>query len=234
MQRRISFNPPNPHPQPRARVSREALGFRLGYQNPAKAAGRVYALCDGHIASRKSRSALGRLAGALEVPEHVVEEAVGATEAMIAEQDRQAHEAERLAHEAAEARWKASFRPHAVIETESKCPSSIVICGMTGGVGRWLIVPVDSSKSPMTFVRQVLDILPTKLHTGTQGRKFVPFFGGAKGFYLNYRPDRAVRFTLDGEIVEVLPKAYRPGEIEIDIGGRNRPPLTVARVLGFA
>lgn len=214
-------------------LSRQALGFRLGYQNPAKAAGRVYALCDGHIASRKSRSALGRLAGALEVPEHVVEEALAAAKAMIAEQDRQAREAVRLAHEAAEARWRANFKPHAVIETKSKCPSSIVMCGMTGGVGRWLIVPLDSSKSPMTFVRQVLDVLPTKLHTGTQGQSFVPFFGRAKGFILNYRPDQAVRFTLDGEALEVLPKAYRPGEIELDIGGRNRSPRTVARVLGL-
>ena len=149
---------------------------------PKPQAGSI-ALCHGHIASRKSRSALERLAEALEVPEHVVEQALAATKTMIAEQDRQAQEAERLAHEAAEAAWRKNFRPHAVIETESKCPSSIVMCGMTGGVGRWLIVPVDSSKSPMTFVRQVLDVLPTKLHTGTQGQSFIPFFGQATGLH---------------------------------------------------
>ena len=103
MQSRISLSPPNRQPSLKLGLRSQALGFRLGYQNPAKAAGRVYALCDGHIASRKSRSALGRLAGALEVPEHVVEEALAATKAMIAEQDRQAREAVRLAHEAAEA-----------------------------------------------------------------------------------------------------------------------------------
>src|SRR6266571_5042720 len=37
------------------------LGFRLGYQNPLKAAGRVDALCWGHITSEKSRLALRRL-----------------------------------------------------------------------------------------------------------------------------------------------------------------------------
>ena len=120
-----------------------------------------------------------------------------------------------------------------MIETESKCPSSIVMCGMTGGVGRWLIVPLDSSKSPMTFVRQVLDVLPTKLHTGTQGQSFVPFFGRAKGFILNYRPDQAVRFTLDGEALEVLPKAYRPGEIELRHWGPNRIADDGRGVLGF-
>lgn len=209
-------------------LNAQTLGFRLGYRNPARAAGRVHALCDGHIASRKSRSALDRLADALEVPEPVVQEAIAATKALIAELDQQAQVAERIAQEAAEARWRARFKPHAVIDTESKCPSQIVICGMTGGVGRWLIVPVDWSKPPLTFVRQVVDALPEKLRNGG-----VPFFGRAQGFYLNYEHDRAVRFNLTGEALEILPRAYRPGEIELNIGGR-RSPQTVARVLGFA
>jgi hypothetical protein len=93
---------------------------------------------------------------------------------------------------------------------------------------------LDNLKGPMSFVRQVLDALPNKLRTGPEGQKGVPFFGEAKGFILNYSPDRAVRFTLNGEALEVLPKAYRPGEIELTIGSRTRSPLTAARVLGFA
>ena len=215
-------------------LNAKELGFRLGYRNSAKAAGRVDALCEGHIASRKSKRALDRLANALEVPEHIVEEAVAATNEHLVELDRQAEQAKRVAQEASEARWRASFKPHAVLDTEHKCPSQITICGLTGGIGRWLIVRLDNSKELTTFVQQVLDALPTMLRTGRTGKKYVPFFGEAKGFFLNYEPDRAIRYTLDGEIVEVLPKAYRPGEIELDIGGRNRSPLTVARVLGFA
>jgi hypothetical protein len=37
------------------------------HQNPLKAAGRVDALCEGHIISRKSRAALERLPQALEL-----------------------------------------------------------------------------------------------------------------------------------------------------------------------
>src|SRR5215211_7892711 len=37
-------------------LTRQALGFRLGYHNPLKAGGRVYALCDGNLRSRKSRT----------------------------------------------------------------------------------------------------------------------------------------------------------------------------------
>ena len=165
----------------------------------------------------------------MEVPEPVVVEAVAATNAVIIELDRQAQVAEQLAHEAAEARWRGSFRPHGVIDTESKCASQIVICGLTGGIGRWLVVPLDSSKAPLTFVGQVLDALPEKLRNGG-----VPFFGRAQGFFVNYGPDRSVRFNLFGEALEILPRAYRPGEIELNIGGRNRPPRTIARVLGFA
>jgi hypothetical protein len=43
----------------------QALGFRLGYSNAAKAAGRVYAICEGYLDNRKSRAALVRLADAL-------------------------------------------------------------------------------------------------------------------------------------------------------------------------
>jgi hypothetical protein len=211
-----------------------ALGLRLGYQNPAKAAGRVDALCAGHIFSRKSRAALGRLANALAVPEHVVQDALAATEALMVELQRQAQEEKRFAADADEVRWRAAFRPHAVIETASRCPSQIVICGLTGGIGRWLIVPLDSSKAPITFVRQVLDALPDQLRTGPSGDKGVPFFGRAIGFILNYSPDRAVRFTLNGEARETLAKAYRPGKVELTVGGGKQPSLTVAHVLGLA
>ena len=46
-------------------LDRHALGFRLGYKNPAKAAGRVDALCSGYLTNRKSRAALARLPDAL-------------------------------------------------------------------------------------------------------------------------------------------------------------------------
>jgi hypothetical protein len=94
----------------------QALGRRLGYQNPLKAAGRVDALCCGHVTSRKSRAALARLPAALELPVEVVEEALAATEALLAKNERRSSEEGRLLAEADEAEWRASFRPHAVIQ----------------------------------------------------------------------------------------------------------------------
>src|SRR4051812_15144459 len=84
-------------------LSDEALGRRLGYTNPAKAAGRVHALCNGQPFSAKSRFALRRLPDALEVPADLVVQAVANTERLFADREREAEEQRRLAREAEEA-----------------------------------------------------------------------------------------------------------------------------------
>jgi hypothetical protein len=186
----------------------KALGIRLGYRNPAKAAGRVQALCDGHVASEKSRIALKRLAHALDVDASVIDAAVAATLAAKADHER----AER---EAQDARWRTNFVPHAVILTELTCPSQIVMCGMTGGIDRWLLIRLNPKSPPIGYLREVRAALPRKLETGFSGEPIVPFFGRAKGFVINYKPDHAVRFDLQGQPEEVLRMAYRPGVLWI-------------------
>jgi len=114
-------------------LSEEALGRRLGYSNPAKAAGRVYALCNGLPFSAKSRFALWRLPEALKLPPNVVTQAIADTERLFAERQCEAEEQGRLAREAEDAAWRASFRPHAIIQTEHTVPTQITICGLMGG-----------------------------------------------------------------------------------------------------
>ena len=58
------------------------------------------------------------------------------------------------------------------------------------------------------------------------------FFGEALGLIINYSPDRAVRCDLDGNPLEVLPKAYRIGEVQLSIGGKRVEPRVMARILG--
>ena len=194
-------------------LSPEGLGFRLNYCNPTKAAGRVAALCNGHLNNPKSRAALDRLAAALAVPEEIVQVAVDATQQLVGDLHRQADEDHRLARETDLAHWRANFKPHAVIDTASKCPNQIVACGMTGGPERWLLVGLDCAKPPLTFVQQAIKAIEHRLPIGRTGRRFVPFFGTVLGFIINYSPDHAVRFSMDGEPIEVLEQAYRPREI---------------------
>ena len=212
----------------------QALGRRLGYQNPLKAAGRVDALCWGHITSRKSRAALARLPAALEVSSEIVEEALEATQAFLAENDRRRDEARRLIAEAEETEWRARFRPHAVIETERTIPTQITACGLTGGAERWLQIDFDLTRPPITFVQQAVAALPEKIRPGTDGRQYVTFFGEALRFIVNYSPDQALRCDLKGNPLEVLPKAYRPGQVMVSVGGCPVSPSVVVRLLGMS
>jgi hypothetical protein len=200
-------------------LDRAALGLRLGYQNPAKAAGRVYALCDGHITSTKSKTALHRLATAIEVPAEVVEAAVKATVSFLAELRWQEDEKLRIARETEDAEWRATFIPHAIILGDRKIPTSITMCAISGGPKRWLNIELDLSEPTSTFVQQALAALPGKLNLGKDGRLTVPFFGYALGFIVNYSPGQAVRYDMKGNAVENLSKAVRPGEAWFSLKG---------------
>ena len=214
-------------------LSPTALGFRLGYRNPAKAAGRVQALLDGNVPlSLKSRSAAEHLPKAIDLPREAVDDAVRRTDAFFAERAREAEEARRWEAERAEADWRAAFRPHAVLQTESTVPSSITMCVISGGAERWRIIPLDLSRAPASFAGQVLAALPDRTEPSTDGARGVTFFGRALGFYVNYTPDRCVRFDLAGEPVEVLLAAYRPGRGSYSLGGRPVSDTTMGKILG--
>ena len=200
-------------------LDRAALGSRLGYRNPAKAAGRVYALCDGHITTTKSRSALHRLPATIEVSAELVEIAVKDTASLLAELKQQEDEKLRVAREIEDAEWRAGFIPHAIILGDRIIPTSITMYAITGGSERWLKIELDLSKPSNTFIEQVLTALPSKLDLGKDGRLSVRFFGCALGFIVNYSPDEAVRYDLKGNAVENLSKAIRPGEAWVSLKG---------------
>jgi len=203
-------------------LDRAALGSRLGYRNPAKTAGRVYALCDGHITTTKSRSALHRLPAAIEVSAELVEIAVKDTASLLAELKQQEDEKLRVAREIEDAEWRAGFIPHAIILGDRIIPTSITMCAITGGPERQLKIELDSSKPSDTFVQQVVAALPGKLHLGKDGRLTVEFFGNALGFIVNYSPDQAVRYDLKGNAVENLNKAFRLGRASFSLKGGNQ------------
>ena len=49
---------------------------------------------------------------------------------------------------------------------------------------------------------------------------------------MNYTPDYAVRFNLEGRPVETLTRAYRPGEVTLHLGRRKVSTESLGRVLG--
>lgn len=199
-------------------LTQEALGRRLGYSNTAKAAGRVYALCNDKPFSTKSLAALRRLPEALELSSATIEEAVSATEQLFSARAREAEDQRRAAQKAEDAAWRAAFRPHAVILTEHTVPTQITMCALTGGAGVRLIIPIDASKPPLTFINQAVAGLKEHFREPGNGPIGILFFGRALGLIINYAPDQAIRCDLDGTPREVLTKAYRLGEARFSPG----------------
>jgi hypothetical protein len=91
--------------------------------------------------------------------------------AALRETERQIAEAERRAEEEREAKWRASFRPSAYLLGEESRPSQITIYGISGGAERWLRIPLDLSRPPVTFAAQALAV--------ARCTKAVPFHGAA-------------------------------------------------------
>src|SRR4029079_5214834 len=115
----------------------------------------------------------------------------------------------------ADARYRASFEPHGYLLGTSDRPSQIFIFGLTGGPERWLKIPLDLSQPPLSYSAQALSVV--------RRTPFVKFFGATTGFIVNYTPDHAVRFDLDGRPVETLTRAHRPREVTLYLGGRPFP-----------
>ena len=124
-----------------------------------------------------------------------------------------------------DAAWRAAFKPHAYLLGTHTRPSSITIFGISGGAKRWLNIPLDLAQSPVTFATQALGFV--------RQTPVVPFFGPTTGFVINYTPDRAVRFDLEGNPVECLPCAYFPGDVTLTLGNRKMAADEFARIAGL-
>ena len=81
----------------------------------------------------------------------------------------------------------------------------------------FLRLDLDHSLAPMTYVTQAMDGLKKRL---VRWNGVIPAFGRAVGMVVNYAPDHAVRFDLEGNPVEVLDQAHRLGVAQFCIGKR--------------
>jgi hypothetical protein len=189
-------------------LGRNELGRRCGFKNLAKALRRINGVCHGDLGSPGAKMVLDNLAVALEVEKDVVEKTIRSTAEIIAK-------TERHGETAWDAAWRASFKPHAYFVASENRPSQITIYGVTGGPERWSKIPLDLSQPPVTYAVQA--------HEFVAKTPSVPFFGPTTGFVVNYTPDSAVSFDLDGNPIEHFDRAYRPGQVEVFIGKQKLP-----------
>jgi hypothetical protein len=188
---------------------------RLGYRKMPKARQHLAQL---YLGDCSRRMLVQRLPEALEVPASLVRKAVEETGRQL-----------RLAEDDA---YRAVFKPHAVILTERLIPQPIFVAAFIGPA-RLQRIDFDVALPPESFVRQALDGLHQKLlefnprlkkakctpdivrHRGN-----IPAFGRPTGFVVNYTPDHAVRFDLNGNAVETLERARRIGSVSYSLSGR--------------
>jgi hypothetical protein len=74
------------------------------------------------------------------------------------------------------------------------------------GAERLLRIDLDPAQGPVSFVSQALRGVREKLARWKSGQ--LPAYGRAVGVVVNYAPERAVRFDLDGNAIEVLDRAH--------------------------
>ena len=121
---------------------------------------------------------------------------------------------------AKEAAYRKSFVPHAIIITERKIPQPIFVAAFIG-VDRLLRVDFDLTTNPTTFVQQALRGVREKLASWKVGA--IPTFGKPVAVVINYSPDHAVEFDLNGNPLRVLDHAHRPGTASFSLKGRASP-----------
>ena len=180
-------------------LSAVELVRRCGYKNIPKGLRRLEQLCQGDLT--KATTLIHSLPSALEVTADVVQQAIDQTRKELQEANERA--------------WRETFCPHAIILTERVIPQPLFVAAVIG-VDRLLRLDLDS-QSPVTYVTQAFGALKQRL---TRWKGVLPAFGRPVGLIVNFTPDNAARFDLDGNEVEVFDAAYRLGRAQFCVGGR--------------
>jgi hypothetical protein len=190
---------------------------RCGYRNLSKGLRRLDALYAGELEGEAPAAIIRCLPEALGVDQEIVDAVVSATREIIDARMR-------AVAAVREAAWRATFEPHAYLVTERAVPMPITICALTGGPDRWLRITLDTTRPPLTFAQQAI--------AAVRREAAIPFYGAVIGVIVNYSPDRAVRFDLEGNPVHVYDRAYSPGEITVSLGRRPLSPGEIELLLG--
>lgn len=185
-------------------LSKAELAHQCGCKNADKAIRWIDAICNGSVDHPRAKEIAKYLPVALKLDREVFCQALAETIQQV-EKNRLREEVER------EAAWRASFKSHGYLDTESRIPSQITICALTGGPEHYLRINLELTRSPVTFARQA----------GVVARRTrsVLFFGTVIGFWVNYCPDRAVKYDLNENPIEIRDRAYWLGETYVRFGG---------------
>ena len=126
---------------------------------------------------------------------------------------------ERRAGEQAEAQWRATFEPHAIILTERRIPRPMFLAAVIG-VERLLRIDFNANAKPVSFVSLAVEGVKQKRAQWGSNGGALPGYGAPTGIIVNYAPDWAVKFDLAGVPQEAFAAAYRVGQVQLLLKGR--------------
>jgi hypothetical protein len=78
---------------------------------------------------------------------------------------------------------------------------------------------LDPEKGPVSYIGQALRGVQRKLASWQSDQ--LPAYGRPVALVVDYTPERAVRFDLEGNAIEVLDRAHRIGDVQLFLGGRR-------------
>lgn len=181
-------------------LSRRDLLTRLKPTNLGKAAQRLDSFLADEISHSQRQHFLPELATALSKNSEESKQ-IAAELKNLVEQIRQAKAALEHAH------YVATFKPHAYLLGSYTRPSQITFFAMTGGSERWLKIRLDELESSQTPAQAIAEIVAHLKENPT-----IRFWGAATGFYINYTPEQAVKYDLNGNVIKEINGNYRPGD----------------------
>ncbi len=170
---------------------------RLGYVNISKGYRRYDAFFAGNI---EQRFFLDNLASALCLQFEKISSALEKTRLSI-------RQAEQFDQECKLTEWRKAFKAHGIIETESSVPQPIFTAIFTDVLSRKLI-ELDITCGAETYRQQMMEEIPNRV--GDNGT--IISFGAPIGFVINYSPDHAIRYDLNGVELQEMNAALRLGE----------------------
>jgi hypothetical protein len=203
-------------------LRRAHLLRRAGYKNIAKGLRRLDELLAGELV--KTRDLICALPAALDVAPELVEHAIEETRLRTAK-------AEEAAEQARQTVWRVAFRPHAIILTEQSVPQPFFVAAFIG-IERLLRIDFDLASVPLTYTNQALAGLRRRLAEFKS--ETLPAFGRPVAVIVNYTPDRAIRFDLDGNALEILPRAHRLADLYIALRRRRVRPAKLQAIMSPA
>jgi len=185
---------------------------RCGYINVGKGLRRLDNLCNAYW--QGNDHLIEALPDALEISPEALQASIAETKRGI--------------EEAAEAAYRAAFVPHAIILTERKIPTSIMTAIW---LGIDLRVPLDATANVITFPAQAMAGIKEQLER-YRFKGQIPTLGKPTGFIVNYSPDKAVQFDLDGNPLLAFDRSHRPGKPSFSIKGRKLTQGEMSLLLG--